>query len=86
MDVLAPELKSLNEQPRPFSFPTQSNPHHTHPSQHPSHSLISFLLRGRVVVEQPLDPKKQYIFGAHPHGINTWNHFLTVSRCFVCVD
>ncbi len=63
----------------PFPPPSQTvPPPHTH-----THSGLCFFLRGRVVVEQPLDPKQQYIFGAHPHGINTWNHFLTVCQVAV---
>lgn len=27
----------------------------------------------------PLDPAQQCIFAAHPHGIATWNHFLTMT-------
>ena len=40
--------------------------------------MVVGFMRGKVITEVPLDPEKQYIFGAHPHGINTWNHFLTV--------
>ncbi len=36
-------------------------------------------LKGKVVCTTPLDANTQYIFGAHPHGISTWSHFLTMT-------
>ena len=35
---------------------------------------------GSVHVEEPLDPKQLYIFGAFPHGSYTLHHFLTMSN------
>ncbi|EKU21865.1 diacylglycerol acyltransferase 2 [Nannochloropsis gaditana CCMP526] len=36
-------------------------------------------IKGQVITTVPLDPHRQYIFAAHPHGIATWNHFLTMT-------
>lgn len=55
------------------------------PSAHSSPvSLSSFLPpshrpKGKVICTVPLDPAQQFIFAAHPHGIGTWNHFLTMT-------
>jgi 2-acylglycerol O-acyltransferase 2 len=35
--------------------------------------------KGKVICSVSLDPNQQFVFAAHPHGIGTWNHFLTMT-------
>jgi hypothetical protein len=42
--------------------------------------FCSYVIRGKVICTTALDNKKQYIIGAHPHGINTFNHFITMTN------